>query len=265
MSCSSFPHSCRWLPSRLSKCLKILPHDVPLRRLCRETQLAEQLAEVPTVLSYSSLQQLVVEQTVDIPVPGRAGGGGRGGLQGFSGQGSTASCGADRVDIPVPRSGGLHGSRPGQGSTASSSRSGLADEAGQGFFALFPEGKSAGLGPHWGSELSADFNPSTLSAHQMPGSHFGAPEQLVDVPLPQITEKFAVLQENVRRWREQNVLLAEEAGAEDEEEEEVEGSRFLPHFRPRRWCRYVLAGSICPHGWQCTFAHHESELHPDSW
>ena len=20
-----------------------------------------------------------------------------------------------------------------------------------------------------------------------------------------------------------------------------------------------------PHGWQCTFAHHESELHPDSW
>ena len=96
---------------------KILPHDVPLRRLCRETQLAEQLVEVPTVLSYSSLQQLVVEQTVDIPVPGRSGGGGRGGLQGFSGQGSTASSGADRVDIPVPRSGGLQGSRPGQGSS----------------------------------------------------------------------------------------------------------------------------------------------------
>ena len=61
---------------------KILPHDVPLRRLCRETQLAEQLVEVPTVLSYSSLQQLIVEQTVDILVPGRAGGGGHGGLQG---------------------------------------------------------------------------------------------------------------------------------------------------------------------------------------
>ena len=52
---------------------------------------------------------------------------------------------------------------------------------------------------------------------------------------------------------------------EDEEEEEEEGSRFLPHFRPRRWCWYVHAGSICRRGWQCTFARHESELHPDSW
>ena len=31
---------------------KILPHDVPLRRLCRDTQLAEQLVEVPTIVSY---------------------------------------------------------------------------------------------------------------------------------------------------------------------------------------------------------------------
>ena len=42
-------------------------------------------------------------------------------------------------------------------------------------------------------------------------------------------------------------------GLEDEEEEDVEGSRFLPHFRPRRWCWYVHAGGICPRGWQCTF------------
>ena len=62
-----------------------------------------------------------------------------------------------------------------------------------------------------------------------------------------------MLQENVRRWREQNALVAEEEVAEDEEEEE-EGSRFLPHFRPRRWCWCVHAGSICPRGWQCTFA-----------
>ena len=33
---------------------KILPLDVPLRRLCRETQLAEQLVEVPTIVSFSS-------------------------------------------------------------------------------------------------------------------------------------------------------------------------------------------------------------------
>ena len=102
------------------------------------------------------------------------------------------------------------------------------------------------------------------------------PEQLVDVPVPQVHERSSrsLLHEVLRRrqeaeeaarWREQIALLEEEEMDEDEEEEEVEGSRFLPHFRPRRWCRYVLAGSICPHGWQCTFAHHESELHPDSW
>ena len=60
-------------------------------------------------------------------------------------------------------------------------------------------------------------------------------------------------------------LVEEEQMEEDEEEEGVEVSRFLPHFRPRRWCWYVRAGSICPRGWDCTFAHHESELHPDSW
>ena len=37
--------------------------------------------DVPTVVSYSSLQQRSAEQIVDIPVPGRAGGEGRGGLQ----------------------------------------------------------------------------------------------------------------------------------------------------------------------------------------
>ena len=121
----------------------------------------------------------------------------------------------------------------------------------KGVFALFPEEKSAGLGPHSRSELSADFTPSTLSAHQMP------PEQLVDVPVPSRRQLFEVLS------RSQS--LQEEEVAEDEVEEEVVGSRFLPHFRPRRWCWYVRAGGICPRGWQCTFAHHESELHPDSW
>ena len=62
---------------------------------------------------------------------------GRGGLQGFSGQGSTASFGGDRVDIP---GGGLQGSRPGQGSASSSSS---LDHAGQGFFRTFPRGKKA--------------------------------------------------------------------------------------------------------------------------
>ena len=121
----------------------------------------------------------------------------------------------------------------------------------QGGFSHFSQReKSAGLGPHSGSELSADFIPSTLSAHQMP------PEQLVDVPVPQVPERSSY---------RQFLLEDEEEVDEDEEEEELEGSRFLPHFRPRRWCWYVRTGGICPRGWQCTFAHHESELHPDSW
>ena len=73
---------------------------------------------MPTVVSYSSLQQLPAEQIVDIPVPGRR---------------------------------GLQGSRPGQGSAASSSHSrGAADEAFAGVLALFPKIKKARLGPHSG-------------------------------------------------------------------------------------------------------------------
>ena len=45
------------------------------------TQLVEQLVEVPTTVSYSSLQQ-IMEQNVHIPVPGR--GGRIAGLEGFS-------------------------------------------------------------------------------------------------------------------------------------------------------------------------------------
>ena len=105
------------------------------------------------------------------------------------------------------------------------------------------------------------------------------PEQLVDVPVPQVHERSSrslvyeqgkrFLEDLHRRWEAEEAarlaLLEEEQMDEDEEEEEVEVSRFLPLLR--RWCRYVLAGSICPHGWQCTFAHHESELHPelDGW
>ena len=105
--------------------------EVPLDRTpqrlgdrLRRRQMVEQLVHVPTVVSYSSLQQLPAEQI---------------------------------VDIPVPRSGGLQGSRPGQGSTASSSHVGAADGAGQGVFRTFPQlKKSAGLVPHSGSELGAD-------------------------------------------------------------------------------------------------------------
>ena len=102
----------------------------------RHPQMAEQLMEVPTVLS-------LAEQIVDNPAPrGRSL---RGGLQDFfPGQSTTAA--AD-VDIPVPR-GDLQGFLPGQGSTASSSHSpDAANETGVGVFALFPVRKKVQRSP----------------------------------------------------------------------------------------------------------------------
>ena len=94
------------------------------RRLPR--RVVERLVEVPTIISYSSLLQRNVEQTIDIPVPHDHGGrGGGGGLQIFSqGQGTTACRGAEFVDIPVPQGrgglggGGLQSFSQDQGSTA---------------------------------------------------------------------------------------------------------------------------------------------------
>ena len=63
---------------------------IPPRTLPREPQLAEQLVEVPTIVSFSSLQR-IMEQTVDIAVP--QGGGRIAGPQGFfPGQSSTAQA-----------------------------------------------------------------------------------------------------------------------------------------------------------------------------
>ena len=68
------------VPEEVIEVPKILPEDAPMRTAVRDTQLAEQLVEVPTIVSYSLLQR-TMEQHVDIPVPGR--GGRNAGLQGF--------------------------------------------------------------------------------------------------------------------------------------------------------------------------------------
>ena len=135
-------------PEQVIEVPKILPFDVPKRAALRVTQLVEQLVEVPTIISYSSLQR-TVEHYVDIPVPG--GGGPSSGLQGFSsGQSSTASPSSkkriserivEQIVDPVS-SGRLHGSLPGQGSSSSHSPAGVedrADEPGEGFFRTFPK------------------------------------------------------------------------------------------------------------------------------
>ena len=126
---------------------KILPHDVPSRRLCRDTQLAEQLVEVPTTISNSSLQR-TMEQNVDIPVPG--GGGRNARLQSsLPEQSSTAPLSSSErlsernvEQIVGSPGGGLQDFRPGQSSSSSSHIAagilGDADEPGKGFFALFP-------------------------------------------------------------------------------------------------------------------------------
>ena len=99
---------------------------IPVRTSVRDTQLVEQLVEVPTIISYSSLRR-ITEQHVDIPVPRR--GGRHPGLQGFPPrQSSTATPSSKKriseriveqiVDIP---GGGLQDFRPGQSSSASSS------------------------------------------------------------------------------------------------------------------------------------------------
>ena len=163
---------------------KIFLDRIPQRSALRRTQKAEQLVEVPTDSAYAlgalissalggglqgslpeqdSLRlQRAVEQILDTPVPGCGGGGARGGLQGSRArQNSTAADVEQIVDIPARR--GLPDFIPGQSSTASSSSRLLddADEGIQGFFRTFSTVvKSAKLGPHSGSELSADFTAS---------------------------------------------------------------------------------------------------------
>ena len=135
------------VPELVIEVPKISLDVIPLRTLVPEPQLAEQLVEVPTIVSFSSFQR-IMEQTVDIPVPQ---GGGR-----HAGQ---SSKGAEQiVDIP---GGGLH--RPGQSSSS-------ADEPGEGFFRTFPQIKKSAQGAsHSGSELLPESSPSTPAA-QLEGS-----------------------------------------------------------------------------------------------
>ena len=157
-----------------------------MRAAARAPQLAEQLVEVPTIISYSSLQR-TVEQHVDIPVPG--GEGPISALPGFSsGQSSTATPSSkkriserivEQIVDPVS-SGLLLGSLPGQGSSSSHSPAGveeLADEPGEGVFRTFPKNKkSAKLVSHSSPRVPASGSPSTPAA------------QLEGAPLPDSIE-----------------------------------------------------------------------------
>ena len=128
-------------PEQVIEVPKILPLDVPMRAALRVTQLVEQLVEVPTTVSYSSLQR-TVEQLVDIPVPG--GGGPSSGLHGFlPRQSSTASPSRKRISerimeqiVDTVSCGSLPGSSSSHSPAGDEER---ADEPGEGFFRTFPQ------------------------------------------------------------------------------------------------------------------------------
>ena len=152
-------------PEQVIEVPKILPLDVPMHAALRVTQLVEQLVEVPTTVSYSSLQR-TVEQLVDSPVPG--GGGPSSGHHGFlPRQRSTASPSRKRISEriveqivdPVSR-----GSLPGSSSSHSpASDEECADEPGKGVVRTFPQiKKSAKVTSHPGSELPP--HPSSWTA-----------------------------------------------------------------------------------------------------
>ena len=86
------------IPEQVIEVSKILLDDVPTRAVLRDTQLVEQLVEVPTIVPYSSLSllQVLMEQNVGVPVVGGSGAGG--GLPGFSPRTELFyDCRADRL------------------------------------------------------------------------------------------------------------------------------------------------------------------------
>ena len=149
------------------------------RTVLRAPQTADQLVEVPTIISYSSLLQRIMEQNVAIPVPlGR--GGRNADLQGFlRGQGPTAPFSSleriseqiveQTVDIPAA-GGGLADFSPGQSSfsVAHSPAAWLnpEDEPVQRVFRTFsPEEKSANVTRHMGARVPRHVSSSTSSVY----------------------------------------------------------------------------------------------------
>ena len=159
-------------PEQVIEVPKIFPEDVPMRTSLHDTQLAEQLVEVPTIVSCSWLP-LSTEQNVGIPVPHR--GGRHAGLQGFHPeQSSSALHGSQEriieriveqiVNFPV--GGDLQDFRPRQSSSSSSHVPARVPEAldapGGGVFRTFPHNnKSWKLGPHSSPRVPASVSSST--------------------------------------------------------------------------------------------------------
>ena len=225
----------------------------------RRPQMAEQLVEVPTVLSYAFLQQQTAEQIIDIPVPRRRRG--QGGLQDFlPEQSSFAFDGADhRIDSPVRgRSGhgGLQGSHPGQSST---SFSGAQHEV-QGFRPGQSSTSFSGDQREVQGFRSRQSSTSFSGAqHEVQGQGSTAPRGADSVghrpPLPpeRVAERLARIDAQVSLDEEEEVM--------EDMDLDAQPSRFQGSFRPTRYCRHFFVGQ-CWMGSSCTFAHAHDELHP---
>ena len=143
------PHDVR-VPEQVIEVPKIFIDELPARTSVREPQLAEQLVEVPTIISFSSLQR-IVEQNVDVPVPR----GGVRGLQGFPPEqaSTTSSFSLERISernveqIAGFPGGSLQDFLPGQSSSSSSHDPARAydalDAPGYGVFRTFPQRKKS--------------------------------------------------------------------------------------------------------------------------
>ena len=141
---------CRQLDTRSPELAIEVPKISSPSRHCRRRvrfaeQTAEQLVEVPTIISDSSLLQQTVEQNVDIPVLGR--GGRNAGLQGFLPRQSSKVqlASQERISERIVEQivdsrvvgGGLQS--PSASSSSSAGVHGFADGLGKVFFfALFP-------------------------------------------------------------------------------------------------------------------------------
>ena len=126
---------------------KILVDVTPARSFVPEPQTAEQLVEVPTVLSPTRIALQIAEQIVDTPV--RQGRGGKRRVQSFlPEQSSTATSSFLTVEqiVDIPSSVG---------------------EDFTGFFALFPWKKVRSAGQVVSAQLGEHVSSSTLSAHKM--------------------------------------------------------------------------------------------------
>ena len=157
---ASLKHLDKPIPEQVIEVPEIASSSRLSCKVLRAPQMTEQLVEVSTVVSRSSSRLPSRLLTFQFRVVVGWGGG----LQGFSpSQNSTAPVSQQVVDTPV-RFGGLPGSRPGQGPTASSSTH-LHDDADKGirrfFFALFPELIKI---PRSGRQVTARGTPAACEA-----------------------------------------------------------------------------------------------------